>query len=195
MPHRGLHVKLWGPKVAGVLGVGILGLPLGSLETKCHLDVAPVERHREYCKGECGGFPQVRTMVSLVNPSCLWFVLAPKVLQPCTNHLVLVLCRSMWAIEACQFSLVPFQSSSTLLYPSKVLWARERAPTSYSFVVFYLRPTFESLKSWERVKWAPTLRVRVPMDSRIFKERLHGSQLIVLNSFLYHWKSSWSVNV
>jgi hypothetical protein len=38
---------------------------------KCHLDVAPVERHREYYKGEGGGFPQVRAMVSLVNPSLL----------------------------------------------------------------------------------------------------------------------------
>jgi len=28
------HVKLWAPKVAGVLVVGISGFPLGSLETK-----------------------------------------------------------------------------------------------------------------------------------------------------------------
>jgi len=41
---------------------------LGSL-TKCHLDVGLVERHRVYYKGEGGGFPQVRAMMSLVNPS------------------------------------------------------------------------------------------------------------------------------
>jgi hypothetical protein len=65
---EGLHVKLWAPKIVEVLVVRIPGLPLGSPETKCHLDVAPVERHREYYKGEGGGFPQVRAMVSLVSP-------------------------------------------------------------------------------------------------------------------------------
>jgi len=49
--------------------VGILRLPLGSLGTKCHLDVGLVERHKVYYKGEGGGFPQVRAMVSLANLS------------------------------------------------------------------------------------------------------------------------------
>ncbi len=39
---RGLHKKLCALKVTGVLVVAILGLPLGSLGTKSHLDVAPV---------------------------------------------------------------------------------------------------------------------------------------------------------
>jgi hypothetical protein len=56
---KGLHTKLWGPKVVGVLILAILGLPFGSLETKCHLDVPPVERHKVYYKGKGGGFPQV----------------------------------------------------------------------------------------------------------------------------------------
>jgi len=85
-------------------------------------------------------------MVSLVGSCCPWLVLAPKVLQLCTNHLVLVLCRSMWVSEACQLFLVPSQSSSMPLYPSRVLWARERAPTPYSSVVFCLGFIFESLK-------------------------------------------------
>jgi len=38
-------------------------------------------------------------------------------------------------------------------------------------------------------KWAPTLGVRVSMDSQIFKVRLQGSKLIGLKSFLYPWKS------
>ncbi len=33
---------------ARVVTVGILGLPLGSPETKCHLDVAPVEKLKVY---------------------------------------------------------------------------------------------------------------------------------------------------
>jgi hypothetical protein len=68
---RGLHTKLWGPKVAGVPTLGILGLPFGSFETKCHLDVALVERRKVYYKGEGGGFPQVWAVVSLVSPNLL----------------------------------------------------------------------------------------------------------------------------
>jgi len=60
---------------------------------KSHLDVGPVERYKIYYKGEGGGFPQVRAVVSLVCPCCSWLVLAPKVLQLCTNHLVWVVCR------------------------------------------------------------------------------------------------------
>jgi hypothetical protein len=129
---------------------------------KGHLDVAPMERCRVYYKGEGGGFPQVRAVVSLVCPSCPWFVLAPKVLQLCTNHFVLVLCRSVWVSEACHFFLIPSQSSSTPFYPSIVLWARERAPTPCPSDVFNLGLTFESLKelgvrkkciSFHTLKW------------------------------------------
>jgi hypothetical protein len=42
----GLHKKLCALKVAAVSAVGISGLPLGSLGTKSHLDVAPVERRK-----------------------------------------------------------------------------------------------------------------------------------------------------
>jgi hypothetical protein len=54
---EGLHTKLWPCKVSGVPILGISGLPLGSLGTKCHLDAGPVSRHRVYYKGEGGGFP------------------------------------------------------------------------------------------------------------------------------------------
>jgi hypothetical protein len=60
---------------------------------KIHLDVGPVESHRVYYKGEGGGFPQVRVVVSLVCPCCPWLVPAPKVLQLCTNHFMWVMCR------------------------------------------------------------------------------------------------------
>jgi len=56
---KGLHAKLWCPKVAGIPTLAILGLPLGSPWTKNHLDVGPVERCKVYYKGEGGGFPQV----------------------------------------------------------------------------------------------------------------------------------------
>jgi hypothetical protein len=93
---RGLHKKLCAFKITRVPTDRISGLPLGSPRTKSHLDVAPVERRKVYYKGEGGGFPQVLVVVSLMCPSCPWLVLAPKVLQLCTNHFVLVLCRSVW---------------------------------------------------------------------------------------------------
>jgi hypothetical protein len=142
----GLRAKLCTLKVTEVPTMGISKLPRGSPETKSHLDVAPVERRKVYYKGEGGGFPQVRAVVSLVCPSCLWLVLAPKVLQLCINHFLLVLCKFVWVSEACHFFLVSSRSSSTPLYPSIMLWTKERALTLYSSVIFSLGLTFKSLK-------------------------------------------------
>jgi len=58
-----------GAKVTGVPTLGISGLPLWSLGTKCHLDVGPMVSHKVYYKGEGDGFPQVHAMVSLVSPN------------------------------------------------------------------------------------------------------------------------------
>jgi hypothetical protein len=115
----GLLAKLWGSKVPGVPFGAISGLPLGSPGKNSHLDVGSVESQRVYYKGEGGGFPQVRAVVSFVCPCCPWFVLAPRVLQLCTNHFVWVVCRLVWVIKACQLFLVPSRSSNPPLYPSK----------------------------------------------------------------------------
>jgi hypothetical protein len=98
-------------------------------------------------------FGQVRVVVSLVRPCCPWFVLAPKVLQLCTNHLVWVVCRPVWVSEACQLVLIPSRSSNTPLYPLKVLWARECAPTPPPSVVLYLDSLLSPSKSWECVSF------------------------------------------
>jgi hypothetical protein len=60
---------------------------------------------------------------------CPWLFLAPKVLQPCANQLVCWFYASLceW-VNCLSLFLVPSQSSSTPLYPSKMLKARERAP-------------------------------------------------------------------
>jgi hypothetical protein len=63
----GLDGKLWARKIKGAPSLGISGFPLESPKTKYHLDVGLVERHRVYYKGEGGGFPQVRAVVSLVS--------------------------------------------------------------------------------------------------------------------------------
>jgi len=57
----------------------IPGLLRGSAGKNSHLDVGSVESHRVYYKGEGGGFPQVRAVVSLVCPCCPWLVLTPSV--------------------------------------------------------------------------------------------------------------------
>jgi hypothetical protein len=45
------------------------GLHFGSPNKMCHSDVASVTSRRECYKGEGGGFPRVRAVVSLVGPS------------------------------------------------------------------------------------------------------------------------------
>jgi hypothetical protein len=51
-----------------------MGLQNGeNLKTKWHLGVSPVAKHKDYYKGEDGGFFQVRAVVSLVNP-CLFMI-------------------------------------------------------------------------------------------------------------------------
>jgi len=112
---QGLLAKLWGSKVARVPTGAISGVP----GEKSHLDVGLVETCKVYYKGEGGAFPQVWAVVSVVCSCCPWFVLTPKVLQLCINHLVWVVCKPVWVSEACQLFLVPSRSSNTPLYPSK----------------------------------------------------------------------------
>jgi hypothetical protein len=171
---KGLHKKLWDLKIVRVPTMGISGLPLGRPETKSHLDVAPMERRRVYYKGGGGGFPQVRAMVNLVCPSCPWLVLTPKVLQLCTNHFVLVLCKSVWVSETCHFFLVSSRNSSMPFYPSIVLRTKERASTPclplFSVWDSHLSPS----RSWECVNClllVPNLGVHWDSNSQIFKER------------------------
>jgi hypothetical protein len=53
------------PKVMGVLGGGILGLPFGNLGIKSHLNVAPVESCKVYYNRKGGAFLQVRALPPL----------------------------------------------------------------------------------------------------------------------------------
>jgi hypothetical protein len=62
---RGLHAKLWAPKVVGILAMRILGLPSGSPETECHLDVAPWRDAKNTIRGKVAVSPKSR----------LWWVL------------------------------------------------------------------------------------------------------------------------
>jgi hypothetical protein len=57
-------------------------------------------------------------------------------------------------------------------------------------VTFYVPRSVEECEGMNphTPKWALTLGVGIPMDSRIFKTRLQGSKLIGLKSSLYHRK-------
>jgi hypothetical protein len=141
----GLVTKLWGSKVIIVL----IGAISGLLGKKSHLEVWSVATTKHTIRGEGGGFPQVRVVVSLVCPCCPWLVLTPRVFQLCTNHLVWVVCKLVWVSEACQLFLVPSRSSNTPFYPSKCCELGSVPPIPPSFAVFYLDPHLGPLRSWE----------------------------------------------
>jgi hypothetical protein len=54
MVQKGCYEKDMNIQSFGTLRVPILGLPFGSLEKKCHLNVAPMESHRIYCREGSG---------------------------------------------------------------------------------------------------------------------------------------------
>jgi hypothetical protein len=77
----------------------ISGLQFRSPRKKSHLDVASAESRREYYKGEGGGFPRVRAVVSC-DPKCPWLVPTPKGVPECE--------LTTWA--------VCFDADSSLIY-------------------------------------------------------------------------------
>jgi hypothetical protein len=69
IPIRTWGEKLWTLKVPGVQTGTVSGLQLGSPGKNSHLDGTFARSCREYYKGEGGGFPRVRAVVSQVSPS------------------------------------------------------------------------------------------------------------------------------
>jgi len=63
----GMHTKLWAPKVARILILGILGLPFRSPRTKWHLGVSLMAKHKVYYKGEGGGFLEIWAVMNIIN--------------------------------------------------------------------------------------------------------------------------------
>jgi hypothetical protein len=118
VPIGGLRKELWPCKVARVQTGIVLGLLLGSPETKSHLDVAPMESCRVYYMGEGGDFPwvwAVMSIISLESPvACPSTKGAPE--SELTN-LWLVECRFRWITKSLSLFLVPSWSFNTPLYP------------------------------------------------------------------------------
>jgi hypothetical protein len=84
---RSAH-KVMGPQNHKNPNFGNFETPTGSLETKWHLGVGFMAMQKVYYKGEGGSFPQVRTMVSFVNPCLFMTCHYTKVLQLHINQLV-----------------------------------------------------------------------------------------------------------
>jgi hypothetical protein len=135
---EGLHTKLWASKIAGVLILGISGLPLGNCGTKWHLGASPVARHREYYKEEGGGFPKSRLWWVLWVRAYPWLVVHQKCSNYALTNLLFGLCKFVWIIDL--LVNIPNPHLRALAHPStfKVLWARERAPTPCPSNVFTL---------------------------------------------------------
>jgi hypothetical protein len=64
---------LWASKVAKVPILAISGLPTWEFRDKMTFGCKPMAKHKEYYKGEGGGFLEVRAMVSLMS-LCLFMV-------------------------------------------------------------------------------------------------------------------------
>jgi hypothetical protein len=76
-----LHTKLWGPKVAKVPALGILG--------QNAIWMWALWKGTKYIiRGKVVASPKSRPWWVLWVRICLWFVLTPKMFQLCTNQLV-----------------------------------------------------------------------------------------------------------
>jgi hypothetical protein len=136
-----------GPKVVGIRILGILGIPGQNA-----IWMWPPWKGIEYTiRGKVVASPKSMPWWDLWIWGCPWLILPSKVFPLCINHFVLVLCRFVWVITAFQFFLVPSRSSSTPFYPSKVLQAKEHAPTPYFSIVFSLDSHLNPPRSWEHI--------------------------------------------
>ncbi len=91
---------------------------LKSLETKWHLGVGLVNKHKYYYKGESGGFPKSELWWVLWIHVCLWFVCVPKVLQSHNNQFVVWF---VWIIDSLFIRCSPHPKMPTEPSTPKVL--------------------------------------------------------------------------
>ncbi len=91
LQHALLPPKCCKPRSMSQFLLLLLSSPLDSqLSPSKSLGVRhPVANHREYYKGEGGGFPKSRSWWVLWVCVCPWFIHALKVLQVCTNQLLI----------------------------------------------------------------------------------------------------------
>jgi hypothetical protein len=133
-----LHSQLWASKITGIPILRILRFSPWNLRTEWYLGADPMAKHKIYYKGEVGGFPQVRAMVSLVSLCLPMACPCTKVLKLYINQLVILFVQvrvSNWL-----FITLRNPHSKAPTHPStpKVLQAKEHASTFYFFIIFTL---------------------------------------------------------
>jgi len=144
-----IHKKLWAFKTLGLPISGISELPSWSPETKWHLDVGPMAKHRYYYKGGRWWLPP--------NPGCdksyeFMFTCALSMHQKCFNYaltnLLFGLCRSMWIIYSLFTHPSPYPGAPTCPSTPEMLRAKERTPAPYPFVAFTFGLAVEFIKKF-----------------------------------------------
>jgi hypothetical protein len=129
-----------GPQNHGSLSYGNFGIPTWESRDKWHLGAGPVVKHKIHYKGEGGGFPQVRAVLSLmnlVNPFCPWLIYALKCYNYALTNLLFGLCRSMWVSEVFVNLLSPIPKLQHTLLPLKCC-NLTNVPNSFSFCCLHL---------------------------------------------------------
>jgi hypothetical protein len=131
---EGIHTKLWGPKVTRVPTLGILGL-----SGQNAIWMWASWRDTKYTiRGKVVASLKSGPWWILWVRICLWFILTPKMLQLCTNQLVVWFC-----VGPCEWLVACHSSYSHPGAPAcpstpKVLRTRECAPTFCFYIVFTL---------------------------------------------------------
>ncbi len=103
-----------------------------------------MDNHKEYHKGEGGGFPQVWVMVSLVYGSFVH--------HKCSNYaltnILFDLCKFMWIIDQFVTCLSPHLEVPMRLFTREVLQVKEHIPIPSSFVVSPFQLAYEFYKEF-----------------------------------------------
>jgi hypothetical protein len=89
---RGLHAKLWTPKVARIPIVEFRDSHLGVPRQNDIWVLVPWPNIEYTIRGKVVASPKFGSWWVLWIRVCPWFILAPKVLQLCTNQLVVSFC-------------------------------------------------------------------------------------------------------
>jgi hypothetical protein len=125
---------------------------IGTPETKWHLDVIPVVNHREYYKGEGGGFPSSLNHGESCESCESMYAHGESVHQKCSNYtlanLLFGLCRSVWIINSFVTCLSLHLEAPTCPSTPEMLWGKQCTSTIFHSIVFTLRLAIESIKEF-----------------------------------------------
>ncbi len=124
-----------------------------NFRTKWHLGATPMAKHKEYYKGEGGGFIQVWAVVSLVN---LCLSMACHMHQKCSNYaltnLLFGLCRFVWIIYLLVTHPSPHPGAPTCPSTLKMCCKLRNVPQLFILPLFSLLDSHLNLSRRLRVR-------------------------------------------